>query len=122
VLADGYYEWLRERKDKQPFFYEVDGGKPFAFAGLWESWRGPASSNGTPLESCTVITMDANELARDVHDRMPVILDPAEYDAWLSGEQVPLDPFPPDRMTARPVSRYVNNARNQGAECIAQPT
>ena len=82
MLADGYYEWLKEGKAKQPFLYEVDGGKPFAFAGLWEWWRGPEGKD-EPVESCTIITTDANELASEVHDRMPVILDADDYDAWL---------------------------------------
>jgi putative SOS response-associated peptidase YedK len=119
VLADGYYEWLREGKERQPFLYEVDGGKPFAFAGLWEWWGGP--DGNSPIESCTIITTDANDLARAVHDRMPVIIDAPDYDAWLTGEQIPLVPFPAERMTARPVSRYVNNVRNQGPECLNPP-
>jgi putative SOS response-associated peptidase YedK len=122
VLADGYYEWKAEGKAKLPQLYEIDGGQPFAFAGLWEVWRGN-DSQGEPLESCTVITTDANELARAVCDRMPVILSPQDYDAWLdpvnSDVGYMLDSFPPDRMTVRPVSTFVNNARNEGAECIA---
>jgi putative SOS response-associated peptidase YedK len=118
VIADGFYEWLREGKSKLPFLYEVDGGKPFAFAGLWESWRDPGKPT-QPLESCTIITTDANELARPIHDRMPVIIDPADYDAWLHGERIPLVPFDPGRMTVRPVSAFVNNVRNQGPDCVA---
>jgi putative SOS response-associated peptidase YedK len=75
VLADGYYEWLRAGKSKQPYLYEIDGGQPFAFAGLWETWRGTAGLDSPPLESCTILTTEANELAQQVHDRMPVILD-----------------------------------------------
>ncbi|HUE72423.1 MAG TPA: SOS response-associated peptidase [Pirellulaceae bacterium] len=115
VLADGYYEWQKEGKAKLPWLYEVDGGKPFAFAGLWELWQPDGSE---ALESCTILTTDANELASQVHDRMPAILDSADYDAWLAGEQIPLIPFPADRVTARPVSTFVNNARNEGPECI----
>jgi putative SOS response-associated peptidase YedK len=120
IPADGYYEWLKEGKEKQPFLYEVDGGKTFAFAGLWEWWGGPDGANA-PVESCTIITTDANELAREVHDRMPVILDAADYAAWLACEDVSLVPFSADRMTARPVSRYVNKAGNEGEQCIAPP-
>jgi putative SOS response-associated peptidase YedK len=115
ILADGYYEWQKEGKAKLPWLYEVDGGKPFAFAGLWESWQPPGSD---ALESCTIITTDANELASQVHNRMPVILDAEDYDAWLVGEQIPLVPFPPERMSATPVSTFVNNARNEGPECV----
>ena len=127
VIADGYYEWLREGKAKLPYYYEVDGGKPFALAGLWESWR-PPGSDGDGLESCSLITTEANELQSQIHDRMPVILDEADYDTWLDPtvddremlERL-LVPFPADRMTARPVSQYVNNARHEGPECIGPP-
>jgi putative SOS response-associated peptidase YedK len=75
VPADGYYEWKTEGKAKIPFLYEIDGGQPFAFAGLWEFWK-PGDGEGEPVESCTLITTEPNELAAKVHDRMPVILDP----------------------------------------------
>ena len=81
VLADGYYEWLRVGKLKQPSLYEVDGGKPFALAGLWEQWWGTGDKDSPPLETCSLLTTEANELARKVHDRMPVILEPVDYDA-----------------------------------------
>ena len=119
VLADGYFEWLAEGKLKQPLFYEVDGGQPFAFAGLWECWPGNGGAGGHAIESCTIITTEANELARAAHHRMPVILDAADYAPWLAGDPIPLIPFPAQRMTARRVSRYVNNVRNQGPECLA---
>lgn len=116
VLADGYYEWEKTGKAKLPWLYEVDGGQPFAFAGLWEAWHPKDADN--ELESCTIITTDANELTSQVHVRMPVILDAADYDAWLTEEEVPLIPFPADRMTARTVSTFVNNARHEGLQCI----
>lgn len=126
ALVDGYYEWLREGKSKLPFHYQIDDGKPFALAGLWESWRGPDGKSETPLESCALITTEANELAAEVHDRMPVILDPCDYDAWLDPANQDKDelqrlllPFDSGRMTVTPVSTYVNNARNQGPKCIA---
>lgn len=115
VLADGYYEWQKEGKSKLPWLYEMKDHQPFAFAGIWESWQPPGRE---ALASCSIITTDANELAAQVHNRMPVILDPADYSDWLAGEELPLIPFPPERMTARPVSTHVNNARNEGAECI----
>jgi putative SOS response-associated peptidase YedK len=124
ILADGYYEWLREGKSKQPYLYEVNEGKPFAIAGLWEMWRGPTGDDA-PLQTCSVITTEANGLAAQVHDRMPVILHPADYEAWLQPTTEPatlkrlLAPFEADAMTARPVSQYVNNARHEGAECVA---
>jgi putative SOS response-associated peptidase YedK len=125
ILADGYYEWLTEGKSKHPLLYEIDGGKPFAFAGLWENAQHAASE---PLESCTIITTDANELAREIHDRMPVILNPEDYDAWLDPAlddrqtlEGLLAPLSADRMTARPVNTFVNSARHEGPECIEPP-
>jgi len=116
VLADGYIEWEKSGKDKLPWLYEVKG-RPFAFAGLWEAWYG-AGDDKPPLESCTIITTDANKLAAKVHNRMPVILDSEDYDDWLKGEQIPLVPYPPTRMTARPISTTINNVRNQGPQCV----
>jgi len=82
VFADGYYEWHTEGKTKQPFLFEVDGGKPFDLAGLWELWRDPAGGRDSPqLESCSLITTDPNEVGAAVHNRMPAILDPVNYDA-----------------------------------------
>lgn len=126
VLADGYYEWRKEGKVKQPYFFEVEGGQPFAFAGLWEWWRAPGDTDGPTLESCSLLTGEPNELQATVHDRMPIILDPADYNIWLdpaneNREQLLgiLRPFPANRMTMRAVSTLVNNARNEGAECLA---
>lgn len=129
VLADGYYEWLAQGKVKQPYLYEVDGGRPFAFAGLWEQWWGPEKKDEPPLESCTIVTTDANELAHKIHDRMPVILEARDYDAWLDANNQDAeslkhlyDPFPTDRLTARPVNPIVNNARNETPECVTPVT
>ena len=85
VLADGYFEWKAEGKKKLPLLFQLKSGQPFAFAGLWERWRGPAGTpeDAPPLESCTIVTTSANSLSANVHDRMPVILDPADYDLWL---------------------------------------
>jgi putative SOS response-associated peptidase YedK len=127
IIADGYYEWLTDGKAKLPQLYEIDGGKPFAFAGLWEYWPGPKDGpKAEAIESCSIITTDANELASNVHDRMPVILDPADYDCWLDPaceDRAKLErlirPFGGQTMTVRPVSTYVNNVKNQGEECLA---
>ena len=124
VLADGYYEWKKEGKAKLPYLYEIDGGKPFALAGLWEWWREPGTE-GPGLESCSLITTEANTLASENHDRMPVILNETDYSRWLDpGVENPVDllrPLPSDRMSVRPVSTFVNNARNPGPECLAPP-
>ena len=116
VLADGYYEWETAGKQKLPWLYEIEGGAAFAFAGLWETWR-PAGSD-LALESCTILTTTPNELAGQFHDRMPVILDERDYDAWLAGEQIPLVPLAADRISSRRVSQTVNNVRHEGPDCI----
>jgi len=124
VLADGFYEWQRVgRGAKQPFLIRLRDGGPFAFAGLWERWTGP---EGEPLESCTLLTTQPNALVAPIHNRMPVILDPSDYDAWLDPElQDPaalrplLRAFPAERMTAHPVSQRVNNPRVDDPGCAA---
>ena len=122
LLADGFYEWRSEGKVKQPFYIRMKDEKPFAFAGLWTAWHG--GEDGL-LETCTVLTTEANELLSQLHTRMPVILDAADYTPWLdtasqhaSGIMSLLCPFPPDRMRFDAVSRTVNNARNEGPDCI----
>jgi putative SOS response-associated peptidase YedK len=125
VLADGYYEWTSEGKKKLPQHYHLASGKPLAFAGLWETWHGPPPHDGPPLESCTIITTDANELAAKVHDRMPVILQERDYDLWLDPAVTDkerlkslLVPYPADEMTAERVSTRVNSVKNEGPELL----
>ena len=122
IPTDGFYEWKKtDAKNKQPVYVQLRGGRPFAFAGLWEHWCGDA---GTEIDSCSVITTDANDLLRDVHDRMPVILPEEAYDAWLDPRQDAgrlqslLVPYPADKMNYFPVNTTVNNARNESANCI----
>lgn len=126
VPADGFYEWRSMGKGKQPYYITLQDQKPFAFAGLWENWVGP---DGSALESCTILTTEANELMAQLHTRMPVILDPADYALWLGEEgDTPkeqlgllmhlLRPYPSEQMTAWPVSKYVNSPSNEGADCI----
>ena len=123
ILADGFYEWRKEpnSKTKTPMYIQLASKKPFAFAGLWEIWR----PDDTPLLSCTIITTTPNELVAPIHNRMPVILPPEAYDRWLDpAEHKPgafddlLVPYPADQMTAYPVSRLVNNPRNDIPDCI----
>lgn len=125
VVADGFYEWQQqeEKKQKQPFYFHLSDQRPFAFAGLWEHWEDKDS--GEEIESCTLITTEANELMQNIHHRMPVILDPKNYDLWLDTEvknsellQPLLHPYPTEEMTAYPVSKTVNKASNDTAECI----
>lgn len=123
VLADGFYEWQQQenKKQKQPFYFRLQDGRPFAFAGLWERWE---DANGEDIESCTFLTTEANALMRPIHNRMPVILDPKEYDLWLDPEvkkpellQPLLRPYPIEEMMAYPVSKAVNKPSNESAEC-----
>ena len=80
IPADGFYEWQKSGKSKQPYCFEMIENEPFAFAGLWDSWQAPG---GSTLETCTILTTTPNQLLADVHDRMPVILPAASYDLWL---------------------------------------
>ena len=119
--ADGFYEWKKLAKGKQPYRLTLKGGNPFAFAGLWEYWDGADKGHselGT-IESCTIITTEPNFLAKELHNRMPVILDPADYRTWLqqSGAEM-LKPYPAERMDAYPVSTVVNSPRNDTPACI----
>jgi putative SOS response-associated peptidase YedK len=121
ILADGFYEWQKLDGRKQPYHIRRRDGKPFAFAGVWDRWR----KGDEPVESCTILTTDANELMRPLHDRMPVILDPAQFERWLDpalhkAEEVQplLAPCPPDWLQTIPVSTHVNNPRHEDAGCI----
>jgi putative SOS response-associated peptidase YedK len=122
IPADGFYEWLRQGKTKQPFCFRLRDDRPFAFAGLWESWQGPGAA---PLETCTILTTEANDLIRPVHDRMPVILPSHCHAEWLDpAMQDPerlrpmLRPLPADQMHAFPVSPWVSNPRHEGPQCL----
>ena len=124
VLADGFYEWQRQERKKQPFYFRLQDGQTFAFAGLWERWKAP---NGEAIESCTILTTEANELLRPIHDRMPVILDPKDYELWLDPEvqkpeplQQLLRPYRSEAMTTYPVSTQVNNPINNSPDCITE--
>ncbi len=123
VLADGWYEWIRPEDRKQPripFRYTVDGGEPFAFAGLF----GWAKIGEEFVASATILTTRANEVCAPVHDRMPVVLGgPEEEAAWLAGADDPelLAPLPSARTTARPANPAVNRAGVEGPELIEPP-
>jgi len=124
VPADGFYEWARiDPKTKQPWAFVLTDGSIFAFAGLWEMWKDKAT--GQPLETYTIITTEPNELMAAVHNRMPVILAPKDYDRWMAPAdpaQLPVDllrPFDADQMTTWKVSAAVGNVRNNTPElCI----
>lgn len=126
VLADGFYEWKKgEGKGrKTPMRILRKDREPFAFAGLWETWKGQA---GQPLHTFTIITTEANSMMKDIHDRMPVILEAGEEPLWLGEEKVSveqlhclLDPYPDELLTAYQVPRVVNNPANDTPECIEE--
>ncbi len=124
IPVDGFYEWqaVAGQKVKQPYLISVRDVPVFAFAGLWEHWTSP---DGTPVDSCTIITTEANALMQQVHTRMPVILDPADYSVWLdrnrqdANDVLPLlKQFPADKMQLVAVSTLVNSPRNEKPECV----
>ena len=123
IPADGFYEWQKQGKLKQPVRIVLKTREPFGFAGLWEHWKPPA---GDEVLSCTIITTEANELLKQVHERMPVILARKDEEAWLDpntqeAEKVLplLKPYPANLMEFYPVSRVVNSPANDTADCIA---
>lgn len=112
IPASGFYEWKSEQGVKYPWYISLKSGDPMAFAGLWESWR---STEGEVIESCCIITTDANAIMKPIHDRMPVILDQDQWTTWLSHQEHQKDalipmihPHDPESMQAWPVSREVN--------------
>lgn len=120
VLADGFYEWRRTSADKRPMRITMASREPFAFAGLWDSWRDP---QGEAVISCTIITTAANDLLRPIHDRMPVILQREQEDLWLDHDvrepdvlREVLIPYNPGAMKAYQVSTLVNSTSNEGPE------
>jgi putative SOS response-associated peptidase YedK len=126
IPGSGFYEWQAlGKKQKQPYCFRMADDKPFAFAGLWERWHGPDGD----VESCCILTTEANELVSPVHDRMPVILDPQHFGTWIDRTvQEPaalapmLRPFDPDRMRAYPVNPWVNDARHDDLRCLEPAT
>lgn len=146
IAADGFYEWKlgegvnsKGKPNKQPYFIHRPDGEPYAFAGLWETWRGPKDADGDVavppgarldeeepygfvLETCTILTGEPNERMSELHDRMPVILSSADWDEWLDPSQDDtealhrlLAPAPSSLIEFHPVSTEVNNARHRGA-------
>jgi putative SOS response-associated peptidase YedK len=125
IPADGFYEWRRTNGANQPYYIHMEDGRPFAFAGLWESWDDGGEGE---VRTCTILTTMANALVGEVHERMPVIVAPDAYDVWLdpASERDELTgllaPFPEDRMEAYPVSRFVNSPSNNDPRCVEPAT
>jgi len=124
VPADAFYEWQRiDKKTKHPFAFALKSGEPYAMAGLWEHWQPKV---GAALETFTILTTDPNALMEPVHNRMPVILEPHDYNRWLvpgDTAQPPVDllrPFPAEKMRAWPVSDRVGNVRNNDPQLVKE--
>ncbi len=124
IPADGFYEWQAQpgTRSKTPYFIHMKDGLPFAFAGLWDEWRG---ADGGQVRTCTIVTTGPNTLMAPIHDRMPVILRPEDYDEWLDpAPRAPatlqhlIAPFPTEQMEAYPVSVLVNSPSNDRAELV----
>jgi putative SOS response-associated peptidase YedK len=125
--ADGYYEWQRAGKTKQPFHIHGTRGEILWFAGLWES-NSKLGADQQPLRSCTILTQAASETLAPIHDRMPVLVDPALHEVWLSEEtdgrallERLIEVGSETRLAADPISSYVNNARHEGPQCLTPP-
>ena len=121
IPADGFYEWARTGKSKQPYCFEVNEGELFAFAGLWDRWKDPS---GNWIKTCSILTTTPHAVTSAVHDRMPVILDPDGYDLWLdpgmndvAAVSGLLKPFDARMMRCYPVSTRINHVGNDDVEC-----
>jgi putative SOS response-associated peptidase YedK len=125
IPADGFYEWKGEKGHKQPFYISIHSGKPFAFAGLWETWINKENDEESVYKSCTITTTAASESVREIHHRMPVILDPDFYEKWLNIEiqdpkelEIILKDGVIHDMKYYPVSTLVNSVKNNDPNCI----
>ena len=120
IPANGFFEWKRTGREKRPFYFQVDDEMPFAFAGIWDTWR----NRGDVVTSCAIITTAANELVSELHNRMPAILVPDVQDAWLDMKNNSVDllrllkPFPASEMKKRHVSSRVNRPDTDGSDLI----
>ena len=125
IPADGFYEWRTLAGKKVPFFVTMKNGQPFAMAGLWERWR--ESEDAEPLDSCTIITTQPNELVSELHDRMPAIVPPEHFGPWLDREVRDtealgelIETYRSDAMRVAAASTLVNNPANEGPELLEQ--
>ena len=125
VLADGFYEWKKEADGKQPYYITRADNEPFCMAGLWENWKDKNDPEAKWIQSCTVITTEANEIMTPLHHRMPVIFDSEQYATWLDTSfedrealEATLVPYPSEELKVTPVSKFVNKATNESPECV----
>ncbi len=129
VPADGFYEWAKQGKQKSPFCFSMADDSVFAFAGIWDGWRDPQKRNPDKewIETCSIITTSANALLSGIHDRMPVIMKPDNYDFWLDPGFKKVDdlrdmlkPFPADVMRHYRVSARINSVKNDDPACAEE--
>jgi putative SOS response-associated peptidase YedK len=126
IPANGFYEWQGKAGSKQPFYFHLPSGEPMAFAGLWESWQEKeAAFDSEPYRSCAILTTDASDSVRDVHDRMPLILKPEAYGEWLDPENKDAERIERILKTdcvrdlqRYPVSKLVNRVHNNSKACV----
>lgn len=121
IPADGFYEWKKAKNDRLPYHFEQSDGRPFCMAGLWEKWQG---ADGSKLETCTILTTAANSLVAEIHDRMPVIVQPDHYRMWLDPsvqspeELAPIyEPLAANAMRSWAVGRTVSNPMVDSPAC-----
>ncbi len=120
IPADGFYEWKKSGRRKEPYYIELADGRPFVFAGLWERWH--------DTDTCAILTTSANSLLAPLHDRMPVLLDPPNFDGWLEPAATPeqlqplLATYPSKAMRITPVGLRVNSVANDDAACLEPPS
>ena len=120
ILADGFFEWRRSGRSKQPYYIQMKDESSFAFAGVWDSWR----NRDLTIVSCAIITTEPNELVAELHDRMPVILQPDEYDVWLNRRtdrvqlRKLLHALPASELKMHSVSTAINHPENDSADLL----
>ena len=126
ILADGFFEWRKDGKEKIPTYIFLKSQEPFAFAGLWETWKSP---EGETVKSCTILTTKPNEFMEPIHNRMPVILSGETEALWLDPMteepdvlQPLIQPAPAELMESRIVSSLVNSPKNNSPECVVPIT
>ena len=124
IPVDGFYEWQKQKEGKKPYFIHMTDKQPFALGGIWDTWTSP---QGKVLESCSILTTAPNEVVKPIHKRMPLIIEPKDFDLWLDPTILEPDkvksllkPYTASAMTAYPLSTFVNSPRNQGEQCIAE--
>jgi putative SOS response-associated peptidase YedK len=118
IPCDGFYEWKKVTGGKIPYSISMTDDSPFVFAGLWEGWKDPAKDQW--LHTCSIITGEPNEMVREIHTRMPVILPEDKHNSWLTGEagKEILIPYPANLMKAWPIDRRVNSPKNNDSAII----